>query len=278
MNEIQLVKPSIAFVPCTITYDFAELDTQIKQVEEMMATIELAEDNLPLIKSYMTNLNKLAEALNNDKKDIKKQAAPDLPLFEKECMERVNLIKSIRENMKSFTDEVAERKKTQRREMIETYLNETRKMEVPFSVIWNDEYYKMTDKKWKLDVDYKLGFIESEFNRLDDLALDDIPLLKSLYLKYWNYSQARDAYDDIKATEKKKAELLKETEVQKAMEVQKAQEDINEMPTVESFKTSKPTTETQQTTVTMVTVSGPTDVVEKGIEYLKSIGLKVEVF
>lgn len=278
MNEIKLVKPSIAFVPCTITYDFAELDTQIKQVEEMMATIELAEDNLPLIKSYMSNLNKLAEALNNDKKDIKKQAAPDLPLFEKECMERVNLIKSIRENMKSFTDEVAERKKAQRREMVEIYLNETRKMEVPISVIWNDEYYKMTDKKWKMDIDYKLGFIESEYARLDDLALDDIPLMKSLFLKYWNYSQARDAYDDIKATEKKKAELLKETEAQKAMEVQKVQEEVNELPITESFESIEPSAIPKQTTVTMVTVSGPADVVEKGIEYLKSIGLKVEVF
>lgn len=268
MNEIQLIKPEVTYLPCIITYDFAELDKQIEQVDEMMQSIELDEANLPVIKVYMTSLNKLANALNDDKKDIKAKVAPELPIFEKECMARVNHIKSIREGMKAFTDEVARKKKQDRYNNVEAYLLEHREMDVPIDVIWNDEYYSMVDKKWQLDVDYKLGFIKSEYARLDDLALDDIPLMKSLFLKYWNYSQARDAYDDIKATEKRKAELLKEKEPAETIIEQPAEPATEEVCAAPA----------EQTTVKMVTISGSASVVEKGIEYLKSIGLKVEVY
>lgn len=270
MNEIQLVKPEIAYVPCTITYDFVELDKQIEQVDEMMQSIELEEGNLPVIKSYMTSLNKLANALNDDKKDIKAKAAPELPTFEKECMARVNRIKSIREGMKTFTDEVARKKKQDRYNSVEAYLLEHREMDVPIDVIWSDEYYSMVDKKWQLDVDYKLGNIKSKYTHLDDLALDDIPLMKSLFLKYWNYAQARDAYDDIKAAEKRKAELLKEKgsiepETIIAQSVEEVIEEVSAAPA-------------EETTVKMVTISGSASAVEKGIAYLKSLGLKVEVY
>lgn len=208
MNEIQLVKPTITYVPCTITYDFEELDKQILLVEESMKAIKMEEDNLPVIKTYMTNLNKLADSLNGDKINIKKKAAPELPIFEKECMVRVNRIKAIRENMKKFSDSVADKKRHERHANVEEYLIKHREMDVPLEVIWNDEYYKMTDKKWKADVDYKLGYIKSEYAKLDNLAIDDIPLMKSLFLKHWDRTKARDAYDDIKAAEKKKEELI----------------------------------------------------------------------
>lgn len=255
----ELTKPQVEFNPATLIYDFSILDDQIKIVKETIDKLELTEENIAEIKEYNNALNKLATSLNDEKKRIKANVAPNLKKFEEACMQRVNQLKEIRETTKSFIDDVERIRKENRKAEIAAFYNTLKnECNVPFEVCMRDEFLlkSVTSKKWKADLILNKELVEKEYRRLDDVAVEDKDLLKELFKESWDYEKARFEYDRIKSfTEKQKAAVKETTEA--------------EMPACEEIP--------MESVTIMICVSGDKAKYEKLMRYAHELGLSVEV-
>ncbi|MCR0266192.1 DUF1351 domain-containing protein [[Clostridium] innocuum] len=274
MNEIKLSNPDITYTPSVVTYDFTAIDEDIRELEKRYLKWVPSEDEITDGTKIAKDINRLAEGLNNEKKEMKKVINAQGIAFEKDAMERVKRLKAIRENILDGLDVFEEQRKKEKKEEIHQYFLQERDMEIPFERVWSDEWLKKTcaKKKWQSDIQIELDAIQRDYEMLDKMNAEDPELLKSIYLQLWDRLKAIDEYNHQKDIRKKAEELREIKAAQKAEVncVKKSLEDKEERcPAPEAPET--------RFVSNMVMISGSESAWIQAKEYMQNIGLKVEV-
>lgn len=275
MNEIKLSKPDIAYRPSVVTYDFTAIDKDIQELEKRYLKWVPSEDEITDGTKIAKDINRLAEGLNDEKKEMKRVINNQGILFEKDTMERVKRLKAIRENILNGLEVYEEQRKKEKKEEIRQYFLQERSMEIPFERIWKEDWMKKTctKKKWQSDIRIELDAITKDYEMLDKMNAEDLELLKSIYLQSWDRLKAIDEYNrqmDIR----KKAEELREIKV-----AQKAEEKCAKEPQENKVEeTQYPTQDTTDKKMisNMVVITGEEQAWNKAKEYMQQLGLKIE--
>lgn len=273
MNEIKLSNPDIAYTPSVVTYDFTAIDEDIQELEKRYLKWVPSEDEIADGTKIAKDINRLAEGLNDEKKEMKKVINAQGMAFEKDAMERVKRLKAIRENILDGLDVYEEQRKKEKKEEIRQYFLQEREMEIPFDRVWNDEWLKKTctKKKWQSDIRIELDVITQNYELLDKMNAEDPELLKSIYLQSWDRLKAIDEYNsqmDIR----KKAEELREIKT-----AQKAEDKCAKEPQEDKAKYLAQDTANEKTVSKMVMILGSESAWTQAKEYMQNIGLKIEV-
>lgn len=268
MNEIKLSNPDVTYTPSVVTYDFTTIDRDIQELEKRYLKWVPSEDEIADGTKVAKDINRLAEGLNDEKKEMKKVINAQGIAFEKDTMDRYKRLKAIRENILNGLDVYEEQRKKEKKEEIRQYFLQEREMEIPLERVWKEDWLKKTcsKKKWQSDIRIELEAITKDYEMLDKMNAEDPELLKSIYLQSWERLQAIDEYNrqmDIR----KKAEELREIKVE---------EKCAKEPQEDKAKYSAQDTPNEKTISNMVVITGKEQAWSKAKEYMQQLGLKVE--
>lgn len=164
-------------MPKSIDFNHEELKTELSAKLQKYNKLVVTEDGIADAKKDRANLNKLRTALDNKRKEVKKDCLSPYEDFEKKVKEILSLVDepilAIDSQIKVFD----EQKKAEKEQEISNYfvgeIGELADL-LPFSKIWNP--------KW-LNVGYKMDAISKEITEAIFKAKNDISIIKAMNLE-----------------------------------------------------------------------------------------------
>lgn len=212
--EFKMITSLEQALPTVIEFNFEELKKELSVRLQKYNNLIVTEDAIKDAKSDRANLNKLLTAIENKRKEVKKQYLEPYEKFEKKVKEITALIQepinAIDSQIKAFEDAEKEKKKSE----IEAYYNEQIGELVglvPLDKLWNP--------RW-LNVTYKMADIQKEITETISKIRNDLKILtvmrsefeieiKDKYLENFDMSAALAEKARLEEQKKRLEELFR---------------------------------------------------------------------
>lgn len=222
-----LVETDLQAFPKSINFNFAEIKSELEEKLVKYKNLVVTEDGIKSAKADKANLNKLATAIEDKRKEIKAICLAPYNTFETQCKELVSLIKAPVIAIDAQVKEFEDIKKKEKYNELKAYFDENVKELsgiVDFERILNPKWANVT-----LKIDTLKNEIGDTIDRIrKELAIinnqySDVPYKPAVLSEYCKYY-------DLSKTLVYAAQLKKETEIQaKALNTEKSKP---EQPTV----------------------------------------------
>ena len=135
---------SLESLPKTIDFNFEELKTQLAESLELYAGLVVTEDGIKAAKEDRARLNKLREALETKRKEVKRECMAPYTDFEAKVKELVGLIEqpiaAIDGQLKAYEEQRRAAKRADILAIYEETVGELRAL-LPFEKLWQDGWY-----------------------------------------------------------------------------------------------------------------------------------------
>lgn len=135
---------SLETLPKTIDFNFEELKVQLAESLELYRGLVVTEDGIKAAKEDRAKLNKLREALETKRKEVKKECMAPYTDFEVKVKELVCLIDQPIAAIDAQLKEYEEKRRSEKREAVlaiyEETVGELRSL-LPFERLWQDAWY-----------------------------------------------------------------------------------------------------------------------------------------
>lgn len=135
---------SLESLPKTIDFNFEELKTQLAESLELYAGLVVTEDGIKAAKEDRARLNKLREALETKRKEVKRECMAPYTDFEAKVKELVGLIDqpiaAIDGQLKAYEEQRRSAKRADILAIYEETVGELRAL-LPFEKLWQDGWY-----------------------------------------------------------------------------------------------------------------------------------------
>lgn len=216
-----IIKTDLQTFPAVIEYNHEELKAELSKQLEKYNNIVVTEDCVKEFKADKANLNRLKTALEDKRKEIKKQCLQPYENFEKNIKELVALIEKPIQLIDSQLKEIDSKKKEQKINEIEKIYHENigRFEElVPFEKIYNCKWLNSTYKleNIALEIQKIQSDLESGLQIIEGLDTDFKQEIKDKFFETLDISQALQ----------ENARLKELREKQKAIEIQKDKQEF----------------------------------------------------
>lgn len=208
---------SLEALPKTIDFNFEELKTQLASSLELYTGLVVTEDGIKSAKEDRAKLNKLREALETKRKEVKKECMAPYTDFEGKVKELVALIDqpiaAIDGQLKAYEEQRRAAKRTDILAIYEETVGELRSL-LPFEKLWQDGWYN-TGVSMK-----KSGrpFVAAEAKAASDLevlATVESEFAEAVKIKYLEHLDLNEALLE-RARLQERAKRLREYEEQRA--------------------------------------------------------------
>lgn len=161
---------SLETLPKTIDFNFEDLKQQLAASLELYTGMVVTEDNIKDAKDDRARLNKLREALETKRKEVKKECMAPYTDFEAKVKELVGLIDrpiaAIDGQLKGFEEKRRAEKRAAIQEVYEDTVGELRAL-LPFDKLWRDEWYNTSTSMKKI----RAAIVETENKVSSDLEI-----------------------------------------------------------------------------------------------------------
>lgn len=216
-----IIKTDLQTFPAVIEYNHEELKAELSKQLEKYNNIVVTEDCVKEFKADKANLNRLKTALEDKRKEIKKQCLQPYENFEKNIKELVALIEKPIQLIDCQLKEIDSKKKEQKINEIEKIYHENigRFEElVPFEKIYNCKWLNSTYKleNIALEIQKIQSDLESGLQIIEGLDTDFKQEIKDKLFETLDISQALQ----------ENARLKELREKQKAIEIQKDKQEF----------------------------------------------------
>lgn len=194
-NIMELVVVENELGKLAINYD--QLKKQLDRSLKIYESFEVTEDNIPISKSERASLNNLVKAIDNKRKELKKEFLKPYELVEKQCNELKGMIdgvvSKIDTGIKSFENKVKEEKYNE----IKKYYDSFDWNIVPFGELFEDRYLNSGVKtsEWQKSISDKIMAVNQDLSLINNFDVEDKELLKAYYLDTLNLALAKEKYD-----------------------------------------------------------------------------------
>ena len=218
------IQTDLSTLPSAIEFNFEELKSEISERLEYYNNLVVTEDGIKNAKSDKANLNKLITAIEDKRKEIKKQCLEPYNDFEKKCKELVSLIKApidkIDTQIKEFEDIKKQKKYDELKSCFDNYIGDMADI-IQFDKILNPKWGNATVKidALKAEIEDNIDRIKKELETLNTEYADKSykAAVISEYCKEYSMGKAliyaaQLKYDEEmqkKLLEKKKSESVK---------------------------------------------------------------------
>ena len=197
------VEPSTEFVmgrslealPATIDFNFEALKLGLSQSLAKYDGLVVTEDDIKGAKDERAKLNKLREALEAKRKEVKRECMAPYNDFEAKVKELVALVDkpilAIDTQLKNYEDHRREEKQTAIREIYEETVGELRGI-LPFEKAWRDEWYNVSVslKKVREALVAMESKVASDLEALSTVESEFIDAVKIKYMEGFDLSAA----------------------------------------------------------------------------------------
>ncbi len=211
-----IIKTDLQTFPAVIEYNHEDLKMELSEQLKKYQNIVVTEDGMKEFKADKANLNRLKTALEDKRKEIKKQCLQPYENFEKNIKELVALIDEPIQLIDRQLKEIDGKKKEQKiSDMKKIYHENIGRFEelVPFEKIYNVKWLNSTYKleAIALEIHKIQSDLESGLQIIDGLATDFKQEIKDKFFETLDISKALA----------ENARLKELREKQKAIEIQK---------------------------------------------------------
>lgn len=190
----------IKALPITLDTDFSTLNVKVQEAMKPFQAIIVSSGTVGDAKLTRAELNKVVEAIDQKRKEVKKAYLAPLDAFEakiKELIYPVQLASTqIDTQIKNFENEEKEAKKV----AILSYFQD---LNSPIDVmkVWKTSWLNATcsEKQWKADIDEIVQKVNTDLTMLSMTNVDDPNLLRNLYLETLDALIAVQRYESLKA-------------------------------------------------------------------------------
>lgn len=205
------VEPSTEFVmgrslealPATIDFNFEALKLGLSQSLAKYDGLVVTENDIKGAKDDRAKLNKLREALEAKRKEVKRECMAPYNDFEAKVKELVALVDkpilAIDTQLKDYEDRRREEKQAAIREIYEETVGELRGI-LPFEKVWRDEWYNVgfTMKKIREAVVSLEDKVASDLEALSVVEGEFIDAVKIKYLEALDLNAALNEHKRLK--------------------------------------------------------------------------------
>lgn len=211
MAELQIVASAnqgqLAFNKAELK---AFVEENIKKYE-----IEVTEDNIKEAKKMKADLNKISNALDSKRKEIKNQYCEPLVKFENDVKEVKAIIDEGVSKIGVQLNKFDERFRENRQLEIAEYFISKEFLLVPLEKIFDSKWMNKTCKDWKEQIDKKIETINQELELINNFGISDEEKeeIKGYYLECLNVMQARNQFD----AQKERREQIKKLQENKQL-------------------------------------------------------------
>ena len=208
---------SLEALPKTIDFNFEELKTQLASSLELYTGLVVTEDGIKSAKEDRAKLNKLREALETKRKEVKKECMAPYTDFEGKVKELVALIDqpiaAIDGQLKAYEEQRRAAKRADILAIYEETVGELRSL-LPFEKLWQDGWYNTGVSMKKI----REAIVAAEAKAASDLevlATVESEFAEAVKIKYLEHLDLNDALLE-RARLQERAKRLREYEEQRA--------------------------------------------------------------
>lgn len=197
-------------LPITLDTDFATLMVKVQAAMYPFQKINVTSGTVGDAKLTRAELNKLADAIDEKRKEIKRAYLAPLDAFETKVKDLIQPIRlassSIDTQVKDFETMEKEAKKID----IQAYY-QSKNCPADLTKIWKASWLNATvsEKQWKADVDAIVDKIQSDITLLQLSGLDDQTLLINLYLETLDPKVTLQRYEQLTMPKVEQAKPIK---------------------------------------------------------------------
>lgn len=198
-----------------ISLNYDELRTLlIKEMEKY--DYEVTEDLIKEAKEDKAKINKFAAALDNRRKEIKKEYCIPLVQFEEQMKDLYAIAKDGYTKINNQLNAFEEARKEEKAMEIAQYWQSKNFTLVPLEAIYDAKWLNKTCNDWKEQIDMKIDQINQDLNIINSFGVNDEEKeeIKGYYLDCLNIAQARSQFD----AQKERREQLKKLQEQRAIQ------------------------------------------------------------
>lgn len=217
--ELILKTPIEDLVPKLIAFNNEELKNQLKPQLEKYKNVVYTEEQISEAKSDRATLNKLKNAIEDERKRVKKVYLEPYNNFENQVKEIVGLVDEtsnvIDSQIRSFEDTKKQNKKLQIFEFWNENIGDLCKL-VDFDKIFNEQWLNVTysDKKWKEDITNFIIKVNQDLAVITSLKFKDEQQLKVYYFNCFDLALTLQEKTRLEDMENKLAELSQKRAVE----------------------------------------------------------------
>lgn len=161
-------------LPKTIDFNFEDLKAQLAESLTLYTGLVVTEDSIKPAKDDRAKLNKLREALENKRKEVKRECMAPYNDFEAKVKELVSLIdqpiSAIDGQLKAFEEKRRSEKRAAVQSVYEESVGELRAL-LPFERLWRDEWY---------NTGVSMKKIREAITAAEDKAASDLEVLSTV--------------------------------------------------------------------------------------------------
>lgn len=230
MEQLQIItKTDLETIPKVIDWNHEELKSALRSQLEVYKNLVVTPDAIKSAKSDRANLNKLATAVEEYRKDVKRRCLEPYNELEAKCKEIVGIIKepieAIDTQVKVFEEQEKEEKHKALKEFFDSKVGDMGDM-IKFEKIldpkWGNKTKGLDELKGSLEDN--IDRVREELKKLEE-QFGDVPYKVAVvnkYLESYNYSAAlgeattlRFRYEQEQKKKQAAEEALKRAEQQK---------------------------------------------------------------
>lgn len=272
-----ILKTDLNLLPKSIDFNFEDLKNQITERVAYYNALVVTEDSIKDAKKDKANLNSLKTAIEDRRKQIKKQYLEPYEALEKQCKELVSLIdnpiKSIDSQLQVFEEKLIQEKWL----LIENYYkSEVKELEVLVPL------EKILPQKWKNKgestesicnaIGDTLDRIRNELETIENLNSEYKANMIDVYLRDYSLNKA---IAEQKRLEEQKQAIAKAKAEQARVKIETPAPEIKKIEPVVTPEAVR--NEPKKLYKVMFTVVAEADSIKKLGEYMKNNNLKYEV-
>ena len=232
--EFKMTTDLATAIPQEIAFNFEELKAELAERLEYYGSLVVTEDTIKDAKADRANLNKLREAIDKRRKEVKKAYMKPYSDFEAQVKELVDLIDrpilAIDSQLVTFEEKRKEEKLLKIEESYAGLVSDTIKDIIPLERILDPKWLNVTTTMKKIEEEI---ILHSKRVNADVLALDTVPAeyAAAVKAKYIETLDIEAALEHKKALQRaaeafREREAAKaENEAQEAAEAPRAQEE-----------------------------------------------------
>lgn len=207
---------SLEALPKTIDFNFEELKGQLAESLALYTGLVVTEDGIKGAKEDRAKLNKLREALENKRKEVKRECMAPYTDFEAKVKELVGLIDQPIAAIDAQLKEYEEKRRADKRaailEIYEETVGELRAL-LPFEKLWQDTWYNtsVTMKKVREAI---VAAEDKAASDLEVLATVESEFAEAVKIKYLEHLDLNEALME-RSRLQERAKRLREYEAQR---------------------------------------------------------------
>lgn len=189
------IKTDMSVLPKTIDFNFEEMKQELTDKLKYYNSLVVTEDSIKNAKADKAKLNALCNAIEDKRKEIKKECMQPYLEFESKCKEITGLIKepvqSIDNQIKVFEQQELDEKFRQLTEHYNAHISDLSSL-VPLERILNSKWQNKTARleDLKLEIENRIDCIKNDMQTISDLDSSFTLQMQDVYLRTLDLSKA----------------------------------------------------------------------------------------